>query len=103
MKLLFSIFIGIASAISATLIHQSLPPFGVILAIFFSYLGIWWLGRLYDKRRYKFVALLGWLVVIAKAGSFGVGNELLIQGDNQGSALLIVGSFALVIALIRRS
>lgn len=103
MKLLFSIFIGVASAISATLIHQSLPPFGVIFAIIFSYLGIWWLGRLYGKRGYKLAALLSWLLVIAKAGSFGVGNELLIQGDNQGSALLIVGFFAGVVALIRRS
>lgn len=102
MKLLFSILIGIASAISATLIHQSLPPFGVIIAIFFSYLGIWWIGRLFGMRRYKLVALVGWLLVIARAGSFGVGNELLIQGDNQGSALLIVGFFAGAIALIRR-
>lgn len=53
-------------------------------------------------RRYKLVALVGWLLVIARAGSFGVGNELLIQGDNQGSALLIVGFFAGAIALIRR-
>jgi hypothetical protein len=102
MKFLFSLAFGALIAISATLIHQTLPPLGVVIGIFATYLGIWFIGRKYGKRRYKFYALVAWLVVIARAGSFGAGNELLIQGDNPGSALLMIGFLAGLIAVMPR-
>ena len=102
MKFLFSLLIGALIAVSATLIHQTLPPLGVITGIFATYLGIWYLGRRYGKRRYKFYALIAWLVVITRAGSFGAGNELLIQGDNSGSALLMIGFLAGLVAVFPR-
>lgn len=102
MKALFSLLFGGAIAISATLIHQTLPPLGVIVGICATYLGIWFIGRRYGKRRYKFYALIAWLLVIARAGSFGVGNELLIQGDNQGSALLMIGFLVGLVAVLPR-
>lgn len=102
MKFIYSVFIGVATALSATLIHQTLPPFGAIAAIVASYIAIWWVGRYTGKRLYKFLALMSWLAVIAKAGSFGVGNELLIQGDNPGSALLTLGFIAGIFAVARR-
>jgi len=102
MNFLFSLFFGAAIAVSATLIHQTLPPVGVALGIIATYLGIWYIGRRYGKRRYKFFALGAWLIVISRAGSFGAGNELLIQGDNPGSALLMIGFIAGVLALLRR-
>lgn len=102
MKFLFSLFFGAVVALSATLIHQTLPPFGVIVGIFATYLGIWYVGRRFGKRRYKFFALVAWLIVIARAGSFGVGNELLIQGDNQGSALLMIGFLVGLISIFPR-
>ena len=103
MKFLFSLAFGAFIAISATLIHQTLPPLGVIVGIFATYLGIWFIGRKYGKRRYKFYALVAWLVVITRAGSFGAGNELLIQGDNPGSALLMIGFLAGLIAVMPRT
>ena len=102
MKFLFSLLFGALIAVSATLIHQTLPPLGAIVGIFATYLGIWYLGRRYGKRRYKFYALIAWLVVIARAGSFGAGNELLIQGDNAGSALLMIGFLAGLVAVFPR-
>jgi hypothetical protein len=102
MKFLFSLFFGAAIATSATLLHQTLPPLGVVVGIIATYLGIWYIGRRYGKRRYKFYALVSWVVVIGKAGSFGVGQELLIQGDNPGSALLMIGFLIGVVAVIRR-
>jgi len=102
MRLIFSLLIGAVAAIAATLIHQTLAPVGVVIGILESYLAIWWLGRYFGKRRYKFVALIGWFAVIAKAGSFGAGHELLIQGDNPGSALLTLGFIAGLIALLQR-
>jgi len=41
------------------------------------------------------------LAVISIAGSFGAGKELLIQGDNPGSALLTIGFIAGVVAVLR--
>jgi hypothetical protein len=102
MKFLFSLLFGALVAVSATLIHQTLPPLGAITGIFATYLGIWYLGRRYGKRRYKLYALVAWLVVIARAGSFGAGNELLIQGDNSGSALLMIGFLAGLVAVFPR-
>jgi hypothetical protein len=63
---------------------------------------IWWVGRYCGKRRYRIYALAAWFIVIARAGSFGAGQELLIQGDNAGSALLTLGFFAGVAALFRK-
>ena len=102
MQFLFSLIFGAAIAISSTLIHQTLPPVGVIVGIFATYLGIWYVGRRYGKRRYKFYALIAWLIVISKAGSFGAGNELLIQGDNPGSALLMIGFLVGLVAVLPR-
>jgi len=102
MKFLFSLLFGALVAISATLIHQTLPPLGVAIGVIATYLGIWYMGRRYGKRRYKLYALIAWLIVISKAGSFGVGNELLIQGDNPGSALLMIGFLAGLIAVLPR-
>lgn len=102
MKFLLSLFFGAVVALSATLIHQTLPPLGVIIGIFATYIGIWYIGRRFGKRRYKFFALVAWLIVIARAGSFGVGNELLIQGDNQGSALLMIGFLVGLISVFPR-
>lgn len=103
MRILFSLFLGAATAVAATLIHQTLPPLGVTFALIATYTTIWWVGRNFGKRRFKMAALLGWLIVIAKAGSFGAGHELLIQGDNPGSALLTIGFVIGIIAVIQRA
>lgn len=102
MKFLYAIALGAATALGATLIHQTLPPLGVVLGIFTTHVMIWWVGRYCGKRRYRFYALVTWFFVIARAGSFGAGQELLIQGDNAGSALLTLGFFAGVAALFRK-
>ncbi|CAN2213803.1 hypothetical protein MCEMRE195_01057 [Candidatus Nanopelagicaceae bacterium] len=102
MKFLSSLLFGALVAISATLIHQTLPPLGVAVGIIATYVGIWYMGRRYGKRRYKFYALIAWLIVISKAGSFGAGNELLIQGDNPGSALLMIGFLVGLVAVLPR-
>ena len=102
MNFLLSIGLGFAAAIAAILIHQSLPPFGVILAITSTYIAIWWIGRYLGKKRFKFLALAAWLIVIIRAGTFGAGQELLVQGDNAGSALLFIGFLLGLLAALKR-
>lgn len=93
MYALYSLALGALSALGAVLIHQSLPPFGVAFAVIASASAIWWTGRYTGKRRYKLLAAFAWNVVIFKAATFGVGHELLLQGDPQGAALLVIGFF----------
>ena len=102
MKTLASLLAGAATGVAAVFLHLFLPPFGLALAVLGTFAAIWAVGRRYGKRRYKFYALVAWLVVIARAGSFGAGNELLIQGDNPGSALLMIGFLAGLIAVMPR-
>ena len=102
MRSLFSLILGALIAIGVTLIHQTLPPFGLIVSLIATFTGIWWIGRYFGKKRYKLWALLGWLIVIVRAGSYGVGQELLIQGDNAGSALLLIGFSLGVLAVLRK-
>jgi hypothetical protein len=56
-------------------------------------------GRKFGKRIYKIIAALSWLYVFSKASLLGAGGELLVQGDNAGSALLFFGVTSLVIAV----
>jgi hypothetical protein len=102
MKFLLSVGLGAATALAATLIHQSLPPLGVIVAITSTYTAIWWLGRYLGKKRYKFLALIAWIAVIIRAGTFGAGQEILIMGDNTGSSLLFIGFLVGVIAAFKK-
>ena len=102
MKVLLSLALGVATALGATLIHPSIPPVGAIVAIVTTYVLIWWIGRHYGKRRYRIFALIAWIFVIMRAGTFGVGQELLIQGDTAGSALLTLGFVAGLVAIFRK-
>jgi hypothetical protein len=102
MKFLLSLALGALTAIGATLIHPSLPPLGIFLAIISTYVLIWWIGRHFGKRRYRIYALIAWIIVIMRAGSFGVGQELLIQGDTSGSLLLTIGFVAGLLAIFRK-
>jgi hypothetical protein len=103
MRVLISFIFGGVVAIGATLIHPTRPPVGVILALIGSYLSIRWIGRFFGKKRYKLIALFGWFIVIVRAGTFGVGQELLIQGDNSGTALLFIGFILGIIAVLQRA
>ena len=103
MRALLSLLFGAVVAIGATLIHPTRPPFGVILALVGTYMCIRWVGRYFGKKRYKLIALFGWFMVIIRAGTFGVGQELLIQGDNSGTALLFIGFILGIIAVLQRA
>lgn len=102
MQIATALFFGVSSAVASILLHQSLPPFGLILGLTLSYFSIWYVGRYTGKRMYKVVALFIWIAVIARAGSFGVGQELLIQGDSVGAALLVLGLLSVTAAAARR-
>lgn len=97
MRYLFSFIVGGLTAAGGVFLHLSYPPAGLILALAGSAATFWSLGRHYGKRRFKVAALLGWLIVINDATTFGDGGELLIQGDRAGMTFL---ASALTIVLL---
>lgn len=102
MKALQAIAIGAISSVIAILIHQSLPPVGVAVALLETFIAIWWIGRSTHSKIYKALGGLIWLAVIYRAGTFGEGRELLIMGDGLGTALLLLGFITVVGATFKR-
>jgi len=103
MYFLLSLIFGAATALIAILLHQSLPPFGVIASLLFTYLAIWLVGRTFGSRRYKWWAAIAWIIVLFRAATFGAGQELLVQGDGVGSTLLLLGTLIALAAVAARS
>jgi hypothetical protein len=99
MKYLISVLVGGLTAAAGVFLHLSYPPAGLILALAGSAATFWSIGRHYGKRRFKVTALLGWLIVINDATTFGDGGELLVQGDRAGMTFLASGLTIVVLSV----
>jgi hypothetical protein len=102
MQAFLAFIIGAATAVFAILIHQTLPPFGVIAGLIFTYTAIWLVGRKFAARKYKVYAAIGWTFAMLRAATFGAGQELLVQGDGVGTSILLVGVFVAFAAIASR-
>jgi len=100
MRYLYSLLLGLALGASSVFIYSFLPPFGLILSIAATCIGIWAAGRLWGKRVYRFIAAAAWGFVILRAGFPGVNEEYLIQGSAIGVSLINFGFIAVVIAIL---
>jgi hypothetical protein len=60
-------------------------------------------GRYTGKKIYKILAACAWIAIALRAGTFGVGRELLIQGDSLGAALMVLGLLIVLLAAYRRA
>jgi len=100
MKLIYAVVFGALLGASATLLHLLLFPLGLILGLAATVVGIWAIGRTWRLRKYKVLAAGAWLVVVVQGATLGVGGELLIQGDLAGSLLILLGTSALVLAIL---
>jgi hypothetical protein len=100
MKLIYAVVFGALLGASATLLHLLIFPLGLVLGLAATVVGIWAIGRTWRLRKYKALAAGAWLVVVVQGATLGVGGELLIQGDLAGSLLILLGTFALVLAIL---
>jgi hypothetical protein len=98
-----AIIYGAVAAVPAILLHQTLPPWGVVVGLIFSYCSIWLVGRRFGSRKVKFVAALAWIAIIFRASTYGAGQELLVQGDDVGATLLLLGTLVVLLAVAARS
>jgi hypothetical protein len=99
MKFFYAVLAGALLGASATLLHLLLFPLGLVLGLVAAVVGIWAIGRAWRLRKYKVLAAGAWLVIVVQGATLGVGGELLIQGDLAGSLLILLGTFALVLAI----
>ena len=99
MKLIGSLSWGGILGAAAVLLHNAYVPFGLVLALLGSGIGIWLIGRAWGMRRYKVVSAIGWAFVILRGGTPSIGGELLVQGNFAGNALVVGGFVMLVIAI----
>lgn len=103
MKVILSLLSGTILGTAAVLLHNAYQPWGLLLALLGTGVGIWLVGRAWGLRRYKFLAALAWCVVFLRAGTLGIGGELLILGNSMGNALMVGGLLTLVVALSLRA
>jgi hypothetical protein len=102
MKLIGSLIWGGILGAAAVLLHNAYVPFGLVLALLGSGIGIWLIGRSWGLRRYKFLSAIGWAAVALRGGTPSVGGELLVQGNFAGNALVVGGFAMLAIAVWAR-
>ena len=102
-KVLIAILGGFFLAGLGILIHNSYSPFGLILALTESAIGMSWIRKLTDSRQFQFLALFAWLYLVYKSGSLGVSQELLISGDRNGLVFFAGGAILnLCVIVLRR-
>lgn len=99
MNYLLSVLVGGLTAAAGVFLHLSYPPAGLILALAGTAATFWSIGKHYGKRRFKVTALLGWLIVINDATTYGDGGELLVQGDRAGMTFLASALTIVVISI----
>lgn len=99
MRVIYSIIIGALLALGSILLHLVLPPFGFLFALISSMAGIWAIGRSWGKRYLKVIAGCVWVIIVMRGGTPGLSNEILIQADALGSALINIGFIAIFTAV----
>jgi len=99
MRVIYSIIIGALLALGSILLHLVLPPFGFLFALISSMVGIWAIGRTWGGRYLKVIAGGVWVIIVMRGGTPGLSNEILIQGDAIGSALINIGFIAVFVAV----
>jgi hypothetical protein len=73
-----------------------------LLALAVTAIGIWYVGQIFNFRKYKIVATVSWIIVVSIAASSGSGGEVLILGNRNGNIFLLTGALlATVVALIK--
>ena len=95
-SIIFGSFIGFCT----TMLHNIYNPYGFIASLLLTFLSIKAVGQAFFYVRYQLFAAISWLAVVIKAGSPGVGNELLIYGNTYGNLFLVGGFIALILGLV---
>jgi len=103
MKYLASLVWGVILGTAAVLLHNAYQPLGLLLSVTASGVGIWMIGRAWGKRSLKVFSMFGWFLIVLRATSLGVGDELLVLGNWSGNVLVIGGLMVTMFAAAVRT
>jgi Family of unknown function (DUF6113) len=101
LNLLRAILVGLFLGTIGILFHNSFSPVGLIVALLEGGIGFYFFAKYYPGRFTNLLAVFSWLVVVYRAASFGVSNEILIEGNTSGFIFLLGGLAINFIGLIR--
>lgn len=91
MKWLIALGLGMATAVSGTLLHATLAPIGISLALIAIAVGARVISHIYQSRSADILFALGWLLIVVRGSTLGNGGELLIENNGLGNTFVLVG------------
>ncbi|TRZ54782.1 MAG: hypothetical protein D4S00_08185 [Streptomycetaceae bacterium] len=100
MRFIYSALFGAMLALGSIFLHASLAPFGLILSLLATGVGIWSIGRTWGGRSLRIIASTVWIAIVLRAGFPGGSDEYLIEGSAIGISLINGGFLVLVLAVL---
>jgi ABC-type transport system involved in cytochrome c biogenesis permease subunit len=97
-----ALFFGAVIGFLGVILHNSFEPFGIILALLTTGIGINFTGQLFGSQKYKLIAAIAWIAVVLRAGTYGVSHEILIISNLYGNFFLLGGLLVAFIAVVRK-
>jgi ABC-type transport system involved in cytochrome c biogenesis permease subunit len=97
-----ALFFGAVIGFLGVILHNSFEPFGIILALLTTGIGINFTGQLFGSQKYKLIAAIAWIAVVLRAGTYGVSHEILIISNLYGNIFLLGGLLVAFIAVVRK-
>jgi len=100
MRFIYAAFFAAMLALGSIFLHASLVPFGLILSLLATGVGIWSIGRTWGGRALRIIASAIWIAIVLRAGFPGASDEYLIEGSAIGISLINGGFIVLVLAVL---
>ena len=99
-KVLRALFVGTFLGFIGVFFHNSFSPLGLVIALFESGLGFYYFAKFYPGKFIHFAAFFAWMAIVYRAATFGVSNEILVEGNINGFIFLLGGMFFNLLGLI---
>ncbi len=103
LKALGALSLGALISFVGIVLHNSIHPFGILLALLTTAVGIGFVGQLFGARRFKIIAATAWLLVALRAGSYGLSQELLIISNVYGNVFLLGGFLIAIFTALKKA
>lgn len=92
--------LGAIAGAFAAISHAALAPIGLIVAVLGSFAIVRLVALRTAWRPAALIAALAWVAVILRASIAGFGGEILVWDSTMSTLLLVLGSLAVVIAVV---
>ena len=99
-KVLRALFVGTFLGFIGVFFHNSFSPLGLVIAIFEGGLGFYYFAKFYPGKFMHFAAFFAWVAIVYRAATFGISNEILVEGNINGFIFLLGGMFFNFLGLI---